>query len=82
MNKNNKNQGQNKELIYLGAIISTNDPMSILNNTDIEYFTDNNIIEAINLCIDKNKIVIAAENLFTHAKIQYERFITGKTDKE
>ena len=37
MNKNNKNQGQNKELIYLGAIISTNDPMSILTNIDIEY---------------------------------------------
>ena len=82
MNKNNKNQGQNKELIYLGAIISTNDPISILTNIDIEYFTVNEIIQTINLCIDENKIVIAAEKLFTRAKIQYEKFITGKTDDE
>ena len=56
--------------------------MSILTNIDIEYFTDNKIIEAINLCIDENKIVIAAEKLFTRAKIQYGKFITGKTDDE
>ena len=82
MNKNNKNQGQNKELIYLGAIISTSDPMTVLNNINIDYFTNDKIIEILNLCIDENKILPVSDKLFTRAKIQYEKFITGKTDDE
>ena len=81
MNKIQKDKQEN-ELIFLGAIISTNDPISILTNIDIEYFTDNKIIDAINLCIDENKILPVSDKLFTRAKIIYEKFIVGKTQAE
>ena len=52
------------------------------NNINIDYFTNDKIIEAINLCIDENKILPVSDKLFTRAKMAYEKFITGKTQTE
>lgn len=73
---------QENELIFLGAIMSTSDPMTVLNNINIDYFTNNKIIETLNLCIDENKILPVSDKLFNRAKITYEKFIVGKTQAE
>ena len=74
MNKIQKDKQEN-EFIFLGAIISTSDPMTVLNNINIDYFTNDKIIETLNLCIDENKILPVSDKLFTRAKIIYEKFI-------
>lgn len=56
--------------------------MSVLNNINIDYFTNDKIIDAINSCISENKILPVYEKLFTRAKIAYEKFVTGKTVSE
>lgn len=84
MKSKSLNQNEENEFIFLGAIISNNnsDPMTMLNNINIDYFTNDKIKEILNSCIDENKILPAADKLFTRAKIAYEKFVTGKTVSE